>query len=138
MLLFSLLLLWLCSQPPELRPGPPQKQARPEDGSDGADQGGLPARGSTPPRKASQMRRLDDEALKRSRLHSNQLSGVLGALAGWEGKGVRNKRGACTKKALGLRRRQMEKARKNVWEVKNHQWTRRCLTAKSLSVVWQG
>lgn len=60
------------SQPPELRPGPPQKQARPEDGSDGADQGGLPARGSTPPRKASQMRRLDDEALKRSRLHSNQ------------------------------------------------------------------
>ncbi|XP_077539289.1 brefeldin-resistant Arf-GEF family protein schizo isoform X3 [Haemaphysalis longicornis] len=65
------------SQPPDLRPGgPPQQkqQARPEgDGSDGADQqGGVPARGSTPPRKASQMRRLDDEALKRSRMHSNQ------------------------------------------------------------------
>ncbi|XP_037558113.1 IQ motif and SEC7 domain-containing protein 3-like isoform X2 [Dermacentor silvarum] len=59
-------------QPPELRPGPPQKQARPEDGVDGADQGGLPNRGSTPPRKAPPLRRLDDEALKRSRLHSNQ------------------------------------------------------------------
>ncbi|XP_075553066.1 brefeldin-resistant Arf-GEF family protein schizo isoform X2 [Dermacentor variabilis] len=60
------------SQPPELRPGPPQKQARPEDGVDGADQGGLSTRGSTPPRKAPPLRRLDDEALKRSRLHSNQ------------------------------------------------------------------
>lgn len=60
------------SQPPELRPGPPQKQARPEDGVDGADQGSLPNRGSTPPRKAPPLRRLDDEALKRSRLHSQQ------------------------------------------------------------------
>ncbi|XP_077487097.1 brefeldin-resistant Arf-GEF family protein schizo isoform X2 [Amblyomma americanum] len=59
-------------QPPELRPGPPQKQARPEDGADCADQGGLPTRSNTPPRKAPPLRRLDDEALKRSRLHSNQ------------------------------------------------------------------
>lgn len=60
-----------CSQPPE-RGGPPVKQPRPEEAgsAEGAELGAL-GRGGTPPKKAS-VRRLDEDALKRSRLHNNQ------------------------------------------------------------------
>ncbi|XP_040356780.1 IQ motif and SEC7 domain-containing protein 1 isoform X7 [Ixodes scapularis] len=63
------------SQPPE-RGGPPVKQPRPEEAgsAEGAELGAL-GRGGTPPKKAS-VRRLDEDALKRSRLHNNQLHGV--------------------------------------------------------------
>ncbi|EEC05741.1 conserved hypothetical protein, partial [Ixodes scapularis] len=59
------------SQPPE-RGGPPVKQPRPEEAgsAEGAELGAL-GRGGTPPKKAS-VRRLDEDALKRSRLHNNQ------------------------------------------------------------------
>ncbi|CAN7989324.1 unnamed protein product, partial [Ixodes hexagonus] len=59
------------SQPPE-RGVPPVKQPRPEEAgsAEGAELGAL-GRGGTPPKKAS-VRRLDEDALKRSRLHSNQ------------------------------------------------------------------
>ncbi|KAL3245191.1 hypothetical protein MRX96_018323 [Rhipicephalus microplus] len=51
---------------------PPRSRLGLRMGWTGLTRGVPPNRGSTPPRKAPPLRRLDDEALKRSRLHSQQ------------------------------------------------------------------